>query len=50
MNDAVFKFKQYEDASLVYTGVDKHEGEYIGGWDTVLSGAEYRETFKNMPQ
>jgi hypothetical protein len=50
MNDAVFKFKQYEDASLVYTGVDKHEGEYIGGWDTVLSGAEFRETFKNMPQ
>ena len=27
----------YEDASLTYTGLDKHEGEQIGGWDTVGS-------------
>ena len=25
MNDAVFKFKRYEDASLEYTGINKHE-------------------------
>ena len=27
MNDAVYKFKRYEDASLSYTGINKHEGE-----------------------
>ena len=30
MNDAVFKFKRYEDSSLTYTGIDKHEGEEVG--------------------
>lgn len=30
MNDAVYKFKRYEDASLVYTGIDRHEGEDVG--------------------
>lgn len=34
MNDAVFKFKRYEDSSLNYTGIDKHQGERIGGYDT----------------
>ena len=29
MNDAVYKFKRYEDASLVYVGIDKHEGEDV---------------------
>lgn len=43
MNDAVYKFKRYEDASLVYTGVNKHEGEKIGLYDTVISREEYRE-------
>lgn len=37
MNDAVYKFKRYEDASLVYVGVNKHEGEDVGLYDTVLS-------------
>ena len=37
MNDAVFKFKRYEDASLTYTGIDKHEGEEVGLYDTVLT-------------
>ncbi|HBB17767.1 MAG TPA: hypothetical protein DCZ97_12520 [Syntrophus sp. (in: bacteria)] len=37
MNDAVFKFKRYEDSSLSYTGINKHEGEDIGLYDTVLS-------------
>ena len=27
MNDAVYKFKRYEDASLKYIGINKHEGE-----------------------
>lgn len=33
MNDAVYKFKRYEDASLSYTGLNLHEGEKIGGWE-----------------
>ena len=40
MNSAIFAFKRYEDASLTYTGLDKHEGEQIGGWDTVVSREE----------
>jgi hypothetical protein len=26
MNDAVYKFKRYEDASLEYIGINRHEG------------------------
>jgi len=47
MNDAVFKFKRYEDASLSYTGINKHEGEDIGLYDTVLSRKDYQATFEN---
>jgi hypothetical protein len=46
MNDAVYKFKRYEDASLEYTGINKHEGEDIGLYDTTLTRQEYL-TFKN---
>ena len=45
MNDAVYKFKRYEDASLSYTGIDRHEGENRGGWDTVISDADYKSMF-----
>ena len=48
MNDAVFKFKRYEDASLVYTGINKHEGEDVGLYDTVINEKEYQATFENM--
>ena len=48
MNDAVYKFKRYEDSSLVYTGVDKHEGEKIGLYDTVLSREEYKDKPKEI--
>ena len=48
MNDAVYKFKRYEDASLVYTGINKHEAEDIGLYDTVLSTGDYRATFENL--
>jgi hypothetical protein len=47
MNDAVYKFKRYEDASLVYVGVNKHEGEDVGLYDTVLSEKDYQESFVN---
>ena len=42
MNDAVYKFKRYEDASLVYTGINTHEGENVGGFDTVISEQTYK--------
>jgi hypothetical protein len=48
MNEAVFGFKRYEDASLVYIGLNKHEGEDVGLYDTVLSSEDYRATFENM--
>ena len=41
MNDAVYKFKRYEDASLIYTGIDKHIGENVGLYSTVISRADY---------
>ncbi len=49
MNDAVYKFKRYEDASLEYIGINKHEGENIGLYDTVLSRKDYEESFVNEP-
>jgi hypothetical protein len=27
MNDAILKFRRYEDASLAYTGVNRHAGD-----------------------
>lgn len=49
MNDAIFKFKRYEDSSLSYTGINRHEGEEIGLFDTVLSSTDYNATFVNVP-
>ncbi len=49
MNDAVFKFKRYEDASLSYTGINKHEGEDIGLYDTVLTRQDAGKVFENVP-
>jgi len=43
MNDAVYKFKRYEDSSLEYTGIDKHAGTLIGGWDTVIDISKFHE-------
>jgi len=38
MNQAVFAFRRYEDASLRYTGIESHEGlTQFGGWDTVVA-------------
>ncbi len=37
MNQAVYSFKRYEDASLQYIGVYKHEGEDMGLYDTSLT-------------
>lgn len=43
MNDAVYKFKRYEDASLSYTGIDRHAGERVGLYDTTLTPEEYEK-------
>ncbi|GHV51973.1 hypothetical protein FACS1894181_14630 [Bacteroidia bacterium] len=44
MNDAVYKFKRYEDSSLEYAGINKHEDEDVGLYDTVLNAQDYKET------
>lgn len=49
MNDAVYKFKRYEDASLNYVGINKHKDDDVGLYDTVLSAQDYKESFKNIP-
>ncbi|MFZ4456657.1 MAG: GIY-YIG nuclease family protein [Bacteroidales bacterium] len=47
MNDAIYKFKRYEDASLEYIGINRHEGEDVGLFDTVYSNADYKGSFVN---
>ncbi len=47
MNDAVYKFKRYEDSSLVYIGINRRDGEDIGLYDTVLSEKDYQESLVN---
>jgi hypothetical protein len=38
MNQAVFAFRRYEDASLSYTGIDSHPGlRHVGLYDTVVA-------------
>lgn len=44
MNDAVLKFKHYEDSSLAYTGKSTYEGlRFIGAYDTIKPVVEYVE-------
>jgi len=49
MNDAVFKFKRYEDASLAYTGIIRHSAADIGLYDTVITSKEFGPRFVNVP-
>ena len=44
MNDAVYKFKRYEDSSLEYAGINTHTNTVIGGWDEVKEVASEDET------
>jgi hypothetical protein len=48
MNDAIFKFKRYEDSSLSYTGIEKHNDDEVGGWDTAIRKEEYEKLFYNQ--
>lgn len=45
MNDAIYKFKRYEDASLDYIGINKHAEEGVGLYDMTLSSLDYHQTF-----
>jgi len=41
MDEAVWNFKRYEDASLTYTGINKHQDTVkLGGFDTVIDKEE----------
>ena len=42
MNSAVFSFKRYEDASLSYSGITKHEPTEVGLFDTVITSKEFK--------
>lgn len=48
MNDAIFKFKRYEDSSLTYTGINRHAGDELGGWDTTIRKSQYEKLFYNQ--
>ena len=48
MNDAVYKFKRYEDKSLSYIGFEnsaKALSRRVGGWDSTLSRDVYEEVY-----
>ena len=48
LNSPIFKFKRYEDASLTYTGIDKHTNDEVGGWDTTIRKTQYEKLFYNQ--
>ena len=49
MNDAVYKFKRYEDASLCYAGIESPLGQdNVGLFDTVLTEEEYRRMHESQ--
>ena len=42
MDDAVYKFRRYEDSSLSYTGINRHENEQqVGLYSTSISREDY---------
>ena len=48
MNDAVWKFRRYEDASLRYMGVSRHKRVDVGLFDTVLTEEDFKATFEGV--
>lgn len=48
MNDAVWKFRRYEDASLRYMGVSRHKRVEVGLFDTVLTEEDFKTTFGGL--
>lgn len=43
MNIMVFNFRKYEDASMVYTGINRHAGEHVGLFSGSISAQEYQD-------
>jgi len=48
MNDAVWKFRRYEDSSLQYMGVARHKGTDVGLFDTALTEEDFKATFEAL--
>lgn len=48
MNDAVWKFRRYEDASLRYMGLTRHKRTELGLFDTALTEEDFRATFEGL--
>lgn len=50
MNDAVYKFRRYEDSSLQYMGrgVSRHKEHELGLWDTELTEQDFVDTFEGI--
>ncbi|MEO3134947.1 hypothetical protein ABHC40_12140 [Turicibacter sanguinis] len=43
MNIMVFNFRKYEDASMVYTGINRHIGENVELFSASISAQEYQD-------
>ena len=51
MNDAIFKFRRYEDSSLSYTGIEKHANDKeVGGWDTAIRKEAFEQLYFNQQE
>ena len=49
MNNLVYKFKRYEDASLNYAGMNEFNLNNVGGFDTVITKNElYKYTYTSL--
>jgi len=49
MNSAVYNFKRYEDASLAYSGMNKHaDDERVGLFSTTITRADYDKMAKEQ--
>lgn len=46
MNAACGAFRRYEDSSMTYTNINKHEGEEMGLFDISISPENYKKMFK----
>lgn len=43
MNDAIYKFKRYEDSSLEYSWINRHAWENVWLFDTTITEEEFRD-------
>jgi hypothetical protein len=50
MNDAIWKFRRYEDSSLRYMGVSRHKGMDVGLFDTALTEEDFEATFRGLAE